>query len=90
MVVVSMQRRTINLNNSQAPKVQGVVADIMNAVRPYNPLIETSQDGAILRVEVLLTTTQDSTLQASMAGWAARLGLTQLDTHVVAVSAGHA
>ena len=90
MPVSSMVRRVINLPNSSSLKAQAVVSDIQSALAPYKPHMSLSADESVWQFEALLTSTQDTTLQASMGAWAARLGLAQLDTHVVTVNAGHA
>ena len=90
MATSTLNRRIINLPASQAPKVQAVVSDILSTVHPYNPVITASIDGSVLHIDFLLTVAQDTALVALMSGWATRLGVQILDTHVtVAVTAGH-
>ncbi len=89
MAVVTMTRRTINLYNTNSIFALNVDTDILNAIRAYNPMIEVGPNNNMTTYTFMLTAAQDTTLQGLMSGWAARLGLTQLDTHSVVVSQGH-
>ncbi|EFH81630.1 hypothetical protein [Ktedonobacter racemifer] len=89
MATSTVQKRFIRVPANQAPKVQAVVADIQQAIAPYKPVRHLSDDSSTLIYEFQLSSAQDTTLQASMAGWAARLGVALLDTEVITVTAGH-
>jgi len=81
--------RIIRVGNIYSGVGSHVRAEILQAVKPYGAVVEVVSDGAILRIEVVLTAGQDVTLVALMSGWASRLGLAMLDTTSTAVTAGH-
>lgn len=90
MATTVLNRRIIDMPNAQSGRGESVLTDVMNAVRPFGPIVSTSQDGTLIRIDVLLTASQDAALVALMPGWASRLGIPLLNTHVtVGVTYGH-